>query len=118
MFTKAPILQHFDPECHIRIETNVSGYAIKRVLGHLTFDHLNSNQSQWHPVTYILKKMIPFEMKYKTHNSELLAIVEDFKIWLYYMKSCKHKVLLFTNHNNLCWLMDAKSLSSRQVQWA
>ena len=27
-FTKAPILQHFDPECHIRIETNASGYAI------------------------------------------------------------------------------------------
>ena len=31
-FTKAPILWHFDPECHIRIETNVSGYAISGVL--------------------------------------------------------------------------------------
>ena len=27
-FTKAPILRHFDPECHIRIETDASGYAI------------------------------------------------------------------------------------------
>ena len=27
-FTKAPILRHFDPKCHIRIETNASGYAI------------------------------------------------------------------------------------------
>ena len=29
-FTKAPILWHFDQEYHIRIETNVSGYVIKR----------------------------------------------------------------------------------------
>ena len=27
-FVKAPILHHFDPERHIRIETDVSGYAI------------------------------------------------------------------------------------------
>ena len=31
-FTKAPILQHFDLECHIRIKTNASGYAISGVL--------------------------------------------------------------------------------------
>ena len=34
-FTKALILQHFDPECHIQIETDVSGYAIGGVLNHL-----------------------------------------------------------------------------------
>ena len=31
-FTEAPILQHFDPECHIRIETDALGYAIGGVL--------------------------------------------------------------------------------------
>ena len=30
-FLKAPILHHFDPECHIRIEIDVSGYAISGV---------------------------------------------------------------------------------------
>ena len=34
-FTKAPILWHFDPECHIRIETDTSGYAIGGVLSQL-----------------------------------------------------------------------------------
>lgn len=34
-FTKAPILYHFDPECHIRIETDASGYTISRVLSQL-----------------------------------------------------------------------------------
>ncbi len=31
-FTKALILRHFDPECHIRIETDALGYAIGGVL--------------------------------------------------------------------------------------
>ena len=35
-FTEAPILQHFDPECHIWIETDVSSYAIGGVLSQLT----------------------------------------------------------------------------------
>ena len=34
-FTKALILQQFDPECHIRIETKWSGYAIGGVLSQL-----------------------------------------------------------------------------------
>ena len=29
--TEAPILWHFDLECHIRIETNASRYAISEV---------------------------------------------------------------------------------------
>ena len=31
VFTEAPILQHFDPECHIQIEMDASGYAIGEV---------------------------------------------------------------------------------------
>ena len=42
-FTEAPILRYFDPECHIRIETNASCYAIRRVLSQLTSDHLTSD---------------------------------------------------------------------------
>ena len=37
-FTEAPILRHFDLKCHIRIETNASGYAIGGVLSQLNFD--------------------------------------------------------------------------------
>ena len=38
-FTKAPILQHFDLECHIRIETDASSYTIGGVLSQLTLDN-------------------------------------------------------------------------------
>ena len=62
--------------------------------------------------------MIPAETQYKTHDGELLAIVEAFKTWKHYLEGCKPKVLVLTDHNNLCQFMDTKSLSSRQVRWA
>ena len=37
-FIEALIFQHFDLECHIRIETNTSGYVIDRILSQLTYD--------------------------------------------------------------------------------
>ena len=39
-FVKAPILNHFDSECHIQIEINVSGYVIGGILGQLILDDL------------------------------------------------------------------------------
>ncbi len=62
--------------------------------------------------------MIPTETWYKTHDRELLAIIEVFKIWKHSLEDCKHKVLVLTDHNNLQHFMDTKNLSSRQVQWA
>ena len=74
-FLKAPVLHHFDLDCHIRIETDALGYAIGGVLNQLTLDDLD----RWYPVTFFSRKMIPAETRYETHNSELLAIVEAFK---------------------------------------
>ena len=84
-FLKAMILHHFNPKRHIRIETDVSGYAMSGVLSQLTSD-------------------------------ELLAIVETFKTWRYYLKGSRHEVLVLTDHNNLRQSMDMKSLSSKQVR--
>ena len=73
---------------------------------------------QWHLIAYFSRKMIPAETQDKTHDGEFLAIVKVFKTWCHYLKNCKHKVLKLTDHNNLCYFMDTKSLSSRQIRWA
>ena len=39
-FIVAPILNYFDPECHIWIETDTLGYVISRILSQLTSDDL------------------------------------------------------------------------------
>lgn len=62
--------------------------------------------------------MILVKTQYKTHNNKLLAIVKAFKTWRHYLEDYKHKVLVFTDHNNLYRYMNIKSLSFWQVQWA
>ena len=111
-FLKAPILHHFDSERYIRIETDVSGYAISGVLSQLTLDNLG----QWHLVAFFSWKMIPAEARYETHNGELLAIVEAFNTWRHYLESSRHEVFMLTDYNNLWQFMDTKSLSFRQVR--
>ena len=75
-----------------------------------------SDFSQWHPIAYFSRKIIPAETQYKTHDTELLAIVKAFKTWRHYLKGCKHKVLILNDHNNVRQFIDTKSLSSRQVR--
>ena len=62
--------------------------------------------------------MISAKTRYKTHDGELVAIVETFKTWRHYLEHCKHKFLVLTDHNNLQQFMDTKSLSFYQVRWA
>ena len=71
--------------------------------------------SQWHLVAFISRKMILAETWYKIHDSKFCVIVDVFKTWRHYLESCKHKVLIFTDYNNLCYFIDIKNLSSKQV---
>ena len=48
-FFMAPILHHFDPEHHIRIKTDASGYSIGGVLSQPTLDDLG----QQHPIAFL-----------------------------------------------------------------
>ena len=112
-FTKALILHHFDLERYIRIETDASGYVIGDILSQLI-----PESSQWHPVSFFFKKIIPAETRYETHNQELLTIVDVLKTWRHYLEGCKFKVLVLINYNNFRRFMDTKNLSSRQVRWA
>ncbi len=58
-FTKALILRHFDLECHIRIETNTSKYAIGGVLSQMTSDqHSSSYVTHKDPNSDIFKSEI------------------------------------------------------------
>ena len=43
-FIKTPILRHFDPECHIQIKTDASGYAIGEVLSQLSTHWVTPNE--------------------------------------------------------------------------
>ena len=110
-FLKAPILYYFDPKRHIRIQTDVSGYAIGGVLSQLISDDLG----QWHLVAFFFRKIISAETRYETYDSELLSIIEASKTWRHYLEGSQHEVFVLTDHNNLRRFMHTNSLSSRQV---
>lgn len=62
--------------------------------------------------------MILAETQYKTHDGELLVLVEAFKNWQHYLENCKYEVLMLTNYKNFGWFIDTKNICSRQVCWA
>ena len=74
-FVEAPILNHFDPKHHIRIETDASSYAIGGIFSQLSLD----DSGQWHPITFFSRKIILVRTRYESYDGELLAIVKVFK---------------------------------------
>lgn len=75
-----------------------------------------SEIGQWYLVAFFFQKMIPVKTCYETYNQELLAIMEVFKTGHHYLECFIYKVLILTDHNNLCQFMDTKSLSSCQIR--
>ena len=72
----------------------------------------------WHLIAYYLRKMLPVEQNYETHDVELLAIVEGFKTWRHYLERAAYTNLVFTDHNNLKKFMETTRLSGRQTKLA
>ena len=56
--TKAPILRHFDLKFYIRIETNVSEYAIDEVFNQMTLGQLSSNHMTHKNYSHFFKSEI------------------------------------------------------------
>ena len=73
MFTAAPILQVFDVDKLLIIETDRSDYIITRVLSQ------PDNKKNLKPVAYFSIKMSPAEYNYEIYNKELLIIIRVFE---------------------------------------
>jgi hypothetical protein len=58
------------------------------------------------------------EARYKTHDQELLVIVECFRIWRHYLEGNPHPIRVLLDHANLKWFMTTKALTRRQARWA
>jgi hypothetical protein len=89
-FIAAPILRYYDPSVELRMETDASQFAIAAILSQKLYageEHIG-----WYPITFWLRKMIPTECNYETYNRELLAIVEGFKQFRYYLEGAAHAV--------------------------
>jgi hypothetical protein len=111
-FTEAPILQHFDAEKAITLQTDASGFAIAGILNQ--FDGFGVLK----PTSFYSWKCSPAEQNYDTYDRELLAIVASMKQWRHHLEGARYKILIQCDHKNLVYFQTTKVLSRRQAGWA
>ena len=111
-FTSAPILQHFDYEKAIVVETNASDYVSAGVPSQ------PDDQGVLRPVAFFSKKHSPAEGNYEIYDKELLAIVRSFKEWHPHLIRAAQPIKVLTDHKNLEYFATKRQLNQRQVCWS
>ena len=109
LFTQAPMLRHFNSQRLRRVETDASDFAVGLIMSQLFEDG-------WHPVVFWSRKLTEVEGRYKTHDKELLAIVEVFYKWRHYLAGEETSVEVLSDYNNLKYFITTKSLTAHQVR--
>jgi len=106
-----PILQHFDPEQPVTIETDASDYTIGAICSP------PDEKGILYPVAYYSRKLKDPERNYDIHDKELLAIVDALRKWDTYCKTTGPKITILTDHKNLEYWKTKKDLNLRQARW-
>jgi len=74
-FISTPILTHWIPDAQLIVETDALNYALTAILS------IVNEENEVFPVAFHSCIFTVVELKYNTHDKELLAIFEAFKIW-------------------------------------
>ena len=83
-FTTAPVLRHFDPDIPAIVETDASDFALEGILS-------QHHEGRLHLIAYHSRKFTEAEINYDTADKELLAIVDCFKRWRWYLEGAKDR---------------------------
>jgi len=108
-FTTAPVLVRWDPDSKIIVETDASDRALATILS-------TYSGKEIHPIAFHSRMLNNTELNYDIHDKELLAIFEAFKKWRHYLERIPILVEVFTDHKNLTYFCDTKSLSQHQAR--
>lgn len=108
LLTNNPILQYPDFEQPFTLTTDASNFAIGAVLS-------QGPDGSDLPIAYASRTLNQHEINYSTTNKELLAIVWATKYFRPYLYGRRFKI--FTDHDSLTWLFNAKDPNSKMVRW-
>jgi len=111
-FTSAPILTYWIPDAQLIVETDASDYALAAILSIVNEDN------EVYPVAFHSRTFTAAELNYDTHDKELLAIFEAFKIWRHYLEGLAYPIDVVTDHKNLEYFSTTKVLTQRQAWWS
>jgi hypothetical protein len=71
----------------------------------------NVDDNAWHPITFMSKVLNPVERNYKTHDTEMLAIIQSLEEWRQYLEGARHPVKIWTDYKNLEYFPVAQKLN-------
>ena len=94
------------------METNALDYALTTILSIVNEDN------EVHLVAFHSYTFTAEELNYNTHNKELLAIFEAFKIWQHYLEGLAYPINVIMDHKNLEYFSTTKVLTWRQARWS
>ena len=87
------------------MKTNASDYALAVILSIVNEDN------EVHLVAFYSCTFTVVELNYNTHNKELLAIFEAFKIWQHYLEDLAYLIDVVTDHKNFEYFSTTKVLT-------
>ena len=86
------------------MENDASDYALAAILS------IVNEENEVYLVAFHFHTFTVAELNYNTHDKELLAIFEAFKMWQYYLEGPANPINIVTNYKNLeyfllprCW---------------
>ena len=83
-FASAPILVHVDPGKPFIIEPDAPDFILGSILSQ------QGDVEKLHPMAFHSRKFDVAEINYEIHVKELLAIVDSFAQWRYFLEGSSH----------------------------
>ena len=87
------------------METNALDYALTAIFS------IVNKENEVYPVAFHSHTFTTAELNYDTHDKELLAIFEAFKIWWHYLESPTYPIDIITDYKNLEYFSTTKVLT-------
>jgi hypothetical protein len=106
--TTEPVLAHPVLTDPFELEVDVPGFAMGAVLLQKKED------GKKHPIAYYSKTLSAAECNYDVYDLKLLAIVNALDHWRPYLAGSPHKIIIYSNHQNLLYWKEPHKIS-RQV---
>jgi len=85
------------------LETDASDLALAAILSICT-------DSDIYPIAFYSQTLQVAKLNYDVYDKKLLAIVEAFKKWQYYLERIVNPVEVIMDHKNLTYLCSSKAL--------
>jgi hypothetical protein len=92
------------------LETDASDFA----LGSILFQY--GEDGRLHPIAYRSCKFSVAKINFKIHDKELLAIIDTFEEWCYFLEGAQHTTTVYTDHKNLEYFIRAHILNKKQAR--